>query len=142
MVESNKPTDQSLARLTVPGWLVVMILSPLVGMVVALWLDSPSGTSSFAWIIGPAVSVAGTSIGAMLAKGSVRVRILRGIGGAALGVCGFALAFLGAIALTILAKGRRCPRMATGRNPSGTVGHGPPYISAAPAIFGQRPKGL
>jgi hypothetical protein len=41
----------------------------------------------------------------MLPKGTARTRLLRGIGGAAVGLCGFALAFAGAIVMTILAEG-------------------------------------
>lgn len=104
MAEVNEPRDQN-AWLTVPGWLVVMILSPLVGMTGALWLDGRVARPPLALIVGLTIAAVGTSAGAMLAEGTYRVRLLRGVGGAALGVSGFALAWLVTLALTIVAKG-------------------------------------
>ena len=96
---TERSTDRDTSWLVVPGWLAVMILSPLVGMVVALLIDGAQGG-----IIGAIVAATGTSAGAALPHGSLRVRLIRGLGGVVLGFCGFGLVLLGIFVLTPLLK--------------------------------------
>ena len=64
MADVNEPREQNTDWLSVPGWLVVMILSPLVGMMGALWLDGRVAGPSVAFIIGLSIAAVGTSAGA------------------------------------------------------------------------------
>lgn len=98
----DEPNDRSLAGLKVPGWLTVVVLSPLLAMVMTLWLED-SGPPAL--LVGLAISVAGASVGASFPKGTARERSLRAMLGAAVGLAGFAAVFGAALGMTVLAKG-------------------------------------